>query len=576
MWITENTDYSENVASTFLLSAWHELFEGFTPDSFQPRLHNVPSLVEELVDLSRLWKGEVRMAPHIEKVQSELNLMVRSADDILCRIPEYRTRVNRLFEASSADTIIAGGEILIEKRNLYWNAFEANSGDAIANLPRGKKAAMSAIRGLATFAFQQGKEDDDLWDPMPKDAARSPDSIFRDMINLTQKGDQEFLCTLSIIGSIDEMHSLVRKKGHEVMSHDSLPKHYRDELTAPRHQTLHVRMSVTERSIRHAVAKARKQLEGMIGFVSMYTNPASLRLHSKALVSHQNEDRIFVQTEQAFRRLFPRSNARRDIKEVIELTSTHPLDRRILAAIEQLAIASGSADTRTRLVSLWASIETLAGAHEGKTILERVCELLTPLVISRHVHRTTRYLTILIQRFSQQTGKANFGSGFNPNNRNLASQEDMLVTLTSECNGRKMLDLLGFADHPLLRFRLYETWETLHDPRKLSSRLKASKQRLEWQIARIYRARNRLVHDGEEVRFTVPLLDNLQNYLSMLVQRIIHELKRHPNWSLRHLIEYWNGRMSHAIDCLDKCPSAINCRDFLERGDATPLWTGYV
>ena len=133
-------------------------------------------------------------------------------------------------------------------------------------------------------------------------------------------------------------------------------------------------------------------------------------------------------------------------------------------------------------------------------------------------------------------------------------------------------DLLKFAEHPLMRHRIHRTWKSYHDPKALKARLEASKQRLEWQIARIYRARNLLVHQGEEVLHIVPLLDNLQNYLSMLVQRMIHELKKHPGWTVRNLIEFWNGRMNHALRCLNECPSALTTRDFLERGKTVQLW----
>lgn len=69
MWLPDDCN---ETGSIFLLAAWYELYYGFTPDSFQPRLHNVASLVEELVDIGQLWQREPRFASHIKMLQAEL------------------------------------------------------------------------------------------------------------------------------------------------------------------------------------------------------------------------------------------------------------------------------------------------------------------------------------------------------------------------------------------------------------------------------------------------------------------------------------------------------------------------
>ena len=148
----------------------------------------------------------------------------------------------------------------------------------------------------------------------------------------------------------------------------------------------------------------------------------------------------------------------------------------------------------------------------------------------------------------------------------------MLCTLASPEGDQKILDLLAFAKHPLSRFHILSTWKIFHSPKDLRTKLVGSKLHVEWQLARIYRARNLLVHEGLEVPHIVPLLDNLQNYSSMLVQRLVHELKTHSDWNVRHSIAYWNGRMNHVIESLDRCPESLNVKDFLETDEVTQIW----
>jgi hypothetical protein len=148
----------------------------------------------------------------------------------------------------------------------------------------------------------------------------------------------------------------------------------------------------------------------------------------------------------------------------------------------------------------------------------------------------------------------------------------MLVSLSSPKDDPKIAGLLKFANHPLLRNHINSTWKIFHEPRDLRARICDSKQRLDWQLARIYRARNLLVHDGIEVPHIVPLLDNLQNYASMLVQRLVHELKENEHWTVRHAIEYWISRMTHVENSLKASPHCLTVGDFLETNETTKLY----
>lgn len=574
MWAPEKPSDFDNADSVLLISCWHELFDGYTPDSFQPRLHNVASLVEELVQIAQWWQREPKASVNVKPLKAELAASIKSERDILSRIPTYHSRCLALLEAKSPAAIITGGRIIIGQRKSYWGAFRRIALEAIANLQSNKKQdAVTSMRRLATFAFQHGKEDDDVWGPFSKDSTKSPIELFREMSCLANGSAKDFQCTLTVLGDKRIMNSTVRAMGHQVVSPRALSDEYASSIDGTGEKPTHVCVEVKAASIRAAVAKARDELELAIGFASLYRNPAELRLHTTAHVVADGYKRTFLQSEQAFRRLHPRARAKSDIKEAIKMTAGK-VDHRILAAVRQLALASASTDNRTRLINLWSSLETLAGAHEGENAMERVRELVVPLVISRHVHRTTRYMTILTQRFGKHIGSHDYGSGFRPSKSGRLRLDDMLATLSSKCKDPKIEELLQFADHPLLRYRLFDVWKLFHDPRYLRERLMQSRERLGWQLARIYRARNLLVHEGQEVSHIVPLLDNLQNYLSMLVQRLIHETKRksHDEWDVRHCIEYWNGRMSHALNGLKDEPSRLTTRDFLEGCDRIPLW----
>lgn len=574
MWYPDNVNFAINVESTFLIASWHELFHAFTPDSNQPRLHNVASLVDELADVSKRWCSESRFRNHVEKVQKELDEAINDEDDVLCKLPEYRSRVQYLVKEQSAVGVATGCHILSEQRHKYEEAVINSASDAITHLPKEKKYAHKSIRRVATLAFQHGKEDNDVWGPLNKDPFRDSRELFNEIVGLSIGGLKKYKCALAVAGVPSEIQSILRMVGVSPVSKSTLPASYLSQFKEPDDRLMFVGVDVESSSIRNAVVSCHKQLGLATGLVRLYQNSQSLQVHPVALVRVNGFDAIFSPSEQAFRRLYRRSQAHEDIREgLVLLTKEQNVDKRLLGAIELLSLAASNSDSRVRLINLWSSIETLCGGHEGETTLERVSSLIVPLVISRFVLRATRYLAIETQKLGEVLNSFDYGATFSRSNKDFVSPQDMMKALASAENSKSISDLLTFAQHPLLRYRIYRAWQAFHDPKSLQSLLRRSKQRLEWHIARIYRARNLLIHQGEESPFLVPLLDNLQNYLSMAVQQLIHEQKIHPTWDVRHVIEFWNGRMLHLLGSLERCPEVLTVDDFIYGNSREVLWS---
>ena len=564
-------------AALFVLSAWHELFHGFTPDSYQPRLHNVPSLVEELVSISELWAHSPHLKVHSQQIQKELENAIGNESDLLAKLPRYRTQCQSLVKSSTPNECICGGTILIGMADKYWSCFVEHAKDSISGLPASKTDALKNIRRLATFAFQNGKEDDDVWLPFQDCERQSASSLFDRMIKMTNERDKSYMVTLAVIGDPSVTQSISRSRGFIAVSPRSLSHTYLNKVDSPNEKTLYIQQRKKSVSIRRAVSEARKDVEFVIGLVSLYQNPdAGIRIHSAALVSLNASDRTIVQSEQAFRRLLPRRDASQQIKDVSQRLSSGSVDTRLMATIEQLALAAASSDSRTRFINLWAALETLAGAYEGANTMSKVCGVLVPLIVSRHVHRTTRYLTILLNKYKDANKITSLGPGFSKRRGRLRKiqQDELLITLASREKSAAISGLLAAVKQPLLRWKVNECWNVFNNPKSLLKRLKQSQQSLEWHLSRIYRARNMLVHEGVETPHTTPLLDNLQHYLSTLVQRLIHELETEPDWSIRQVVEYWNARKNHLfVELQEGDGSSMLTDDFLEQiKHPKPVW----
>jgi hypothetical protein len=90
-------------------------------------------------------------------------------------------------------------------------------------------------------------------------------------------------------------------------------------------------------------------------------------------------------------------------------------------------------------------------------------------------------------------------------------------------NLQMLFDHLG--DFELLRYRLFRLYEIFSDPVKLIKQIEEHQQRVDWQLRRIYRARNSIVHRGSKPVFSNQIVDNAHEYLDQAIAMTIEVSK---------------------------------------------------
>jgi hypothetical protein len=74
-------------------------------------------------------------------------------------------------------------------------------------------------------------------------------------------------------------------------------------------------------------------------------------------------------------------------------------------------------------------------------------------------------------------------------------------------------------EFPLLRNRCFQVSSLISDAGHLESAVKSHEKRVSWQIERIYRARNSIVHDGSAPPHVDALTENAHEYLDAFIDR---------------------------------------------------------
>ena len=76
-------------------------------------------------------------------------------------------------------------------------------------------------------------------------------------------------------------------------------------------------------------------------------------------------------------------------------------------------------------------------------------------------------------------------------------------------------------ENPLLRTRLYDIRKELSTGKHISEYLNAHEKKIEWQLKRLYRARNIATHVGEELTYLEIVINHLHNYFDFSVNYIL-------------------------------------------------------
>ena len=86
----------------------------------------------------------------------------------------------------------------------------------------------------------------------------------------------------------------------------------------------------------------------------------------------------------------------------------------------------------------------------------------------------------------------------------------------------KVLDSCG--DFPLLKERISYYSNELASPTKVYSFVEKHAERVRWQIMRIYRNRNLIIHNGSKMSYLSLLIENLHSYVDDFITYIIHSM----------------------------------------------------
>lgn len=195
---------------------------------------------------------------------------------------------------------------------------------------------------------------------------------------------------------------------------------------------------------------------------------------------------------------------------------------RIGRAIDLHSISLTSEQVENKLLNLWTAIETLIpkDIECGDDRIVQIVKSLTPFQELKYVNKLIEQAGSDFLFFDGTKSKELINSVILKQKENsFFSLAALIMTKENEDNRKKVYEAL--KTYPLLRFRLFTINQNLSTGIRIKKLLDNHRKKVEWQIRRIYRVRNLIVHSGKVPSYTNILVENLHNYFDDFLNYII-------------------------------------------------------
>lgn len=172
--------------------------------------------------------------------------------------------------------------------------------------------------------------------------------------------------------------------------------------------------------------------------------------------------------------------------------------------------------SENQLVSIWTSLETLIPSHLGSSKISNVATAMLPFLVTPYIRRIIERLTSDLFIWDRRRAKKILNKV--PCSKGASLLERTANLLAIKGNEELRKELFGqLKDFHLLRYRAFRLSETLSEPAKLKEMLDTHEMKVTWQVRRIYRTRNLIVHSGTVPPYVSTLIENGHDYLDQVL-----------------------------------------------------------
>lgn len=518
----------------FFAQRMDELLFDYSLDSYKPAALNPPFLCVEALKLIDDIDNELIDAANLNHVLEELNWAIQNdkVSKHLLDVPlehyvlthdaplsQKRLRLEVLSKTLDPQRYVS------RCRTLLTKAIEGNKKKEIDSYARTFVTCLINIGVSKAFLYKKTKEFFFLGDSPMISKAEDVELFFEEVSPTIHSFDVYFLVSKDIRSveksikafRIEILDSLPGPLANFAKDHDFTP--------SPDEVVVHVG-DIRSFDAYSARLLAERRIDTLKDLFTLFFHKNGLQWKPSTLISQCCDDTLRIVGA-------PKSS----MEKAFDMNPAHA-SKRLNWMLENLALKfGGSFDKFKRIVDLhgicvtnevpenqllniWISIETLVPSHSGKNKVTNIIGAIDPFLRLIHIRRLIdRALADLLLWNPSVTKK--FLRKV-PDTKGSKGAIRLLHLLALPGNTDLRNDLYSqLKDFHLLRFRLFTLSESLGSPAIVKTFLDVHSRKVSWQLRRLYRTRNLLVHAGRTPSYLPTLIENGHDYLDLVLNEVM-------------------------------------------------------
>ena len=203
-----------------------------------------------------------------------------------------------------------------------------------------------------------------------------------------------------------------------------------------------------------------------------------------------------------------------------------PSTQRLLASISTSALARTTSNIENQLISLWSSVEVLLSEPRlGTPRILHYQKLLVPCICLRHVRRQVAAVCDELLISYRRKFKEIISKDTTIDTADFHVKFAVVMFVSQNQHLRKEL-LSLCTNNPLALHRLFKLNSDFKSTKAALKSISTHEKRVEWQVHRIYRARNNIVHAGIMPSYLDLLLMNLSEYYRNSIGTLVNYARK--------------------------------------------------
>lgn len=541
----------------FFLLRWQEIFDENTFDSWQVRSCNLKTILLEMIEALNIVDKVHIFHPNI-KILIEEAKQIASEDKIIAEffpyIVEYVKKLDTTYEqniknenSKNAESFRKILNVMIGNLHHYRNKLESKIKELISNPPEKYKIELYSLAmalgielksiGYSILALRESYK-------LLTDTRNG--SFLERFIKLTTQfsgNEISYTCYFMIswhgdIPLLEGDIELTKEHPKNLLSDEEKEFYNQDS------EAVVAKISIMALDHYSARVKAEKILQSLFD-LSMLYKPTKITTikHKKSLITDDNNHakKCIGVDSSNLKYIRDSKNVKEDISEYWKLhKNLTPRDvSQLSASLQYHKLALLSNTDESKIINLWIAVESLV-QEGGKNIIDRICKYIPTSNAIGYIYLMMKAIPIDIREMWRKSNTQALCSKLSKSNKYILHPSDLLNILLDKKDGELITEFRNLInDNPLSVYRIYSLWKDVFEkPEILAEKLERHRKNIEWQIRRIYRARNYAMHNGICHPRTRQLIQHLRSYYIITIHNLIHDLKINSEWSISDALEH--------------------------------------